>query len=42
MKGADALGDMAQISFASFFIPLFFGQASFFQAFIGGSIAAVL
>lgn len=42
IKIADALGDIAQIVFGTFFIPLFFGQVSFWRAFFGGLIACML
>ena len=42
VKVADALGDVAQIMFATFFIPFFIGESPFIRAFIGGGIAVML
>ena len=42
VRFAEIVGDVAQITFAAFFLPLFVGETTFLRAFSGGSIAILL
>ncbi len=42
LKIADIMGDIAQIFFATFALPIFFGKASFSMAFSGIGLSLVL
>ena len=42
LQVASAVNDVAQVVFAVFFIPLFFGETSIFGAFFGVCMASVL